>query len=383
MIAPRNKLLLPSRRSLIVGAGAAFIVPKLAEACQSIGAPLTDPWATLDGRLNASTGTGANNLPFTTILNGYPLNSPLGARVRYPTNTGSSGQPPWMVAGVDYAVGPNAAYGTSIPWKVPGVDALPAGCTLGTKRITVNNANTIIDGWDCTQNGGQSFLVWGAGSQFTNNKLLKTEGSYANFDVYGANVLIAYNDINANGYDSDGAMIRTSSGATPITIMYNYLRYPGSDILYPSNTPSGNWTLKYNVLADAGCIGGHPDWLQVGGGTYTLVLDFNLVVQRMTPGGSQPFSCYYLSGACSHSYNTILTLHIPSPAFPGSNNVNGIFSCHSIGTATMPYDYNYIDPTGLLGNGYGRGAIWDSFAGTSQANDWTMDLNRLTTVSNP
>ena len=65
-----------------------------------------DPWRTLDGRLGAAT-TGFIN---PTLLNGYPIAAPPGARVRsmggsYEITDPGRCQPPWMVAGVDYPVG--------------------------------------------------------------------------------------------------------------------------------------------------------------------------------------------------------------------------------------------------------------------------------------
>ena len=333
-----------------------------------------------DGSAAASDGSA----PFPTILNGYPKTAPPGIRDR-----NNPGQPPWMVAGVDYAVGPHAAYGTSIPFKVPGTAAMPSGSTFnGTNRITVNTDNTVFDGWDFTQGAGQGMLIFGNNCSFTNCKFIKTDDSFSFFDINSTTgtTTVSYCDINGNGHNSDNTGLVSGSG---LLFTYNYMRYAGSDFFNVGS--NGSLVIKYNVIQDAGNqAGSHPDWMQVGTGTYTLTIDFNLVIQNNTLVGSQPFdfdTTCTLTGTNSQSFNTLLTLSVPSPGFPGTNNVNKLMNMAAANvTGTFVYNQNYIDPTGCVANAAGsRTTIWTgTFTGNvSVSGNITMDLNRVTTPGTP
>ena len=65
-------------------------------------------------------------------------------------------RPPWNVAGVDYNVGPRAT-----PTKTVAVNGTPAGCSISGNRITVNQSNLTISGWDFTPNGGYCLILSG------------------------------------------------------------------------------------------------------------------------------------------------------------------------------------------------------------------------------
>jgi hypothetical protein len=123
-----RKLLVP-RRKLITGA-AAFVAaaPYISKAQQFSAAavngltPDGDPWANLDGRQQAP-ATGTFTFQNPTLVNGYPIASPPGARVRkvsgsYAIIASGRAQPPWMIAGVDYPVGcPISSFGTNVAWN--------------------------------------------------------------------------------------------------------------------------------------------------------------------------------------------------------------------------------------------------------------------------
>ena len=123
-----------SRRSFL--AAPALVLPSLT---------LARAETMLEGDGGANAPTGAPQFPM--LLSNYAV------------------RPPWQIAGVDYAVGPNANYGTSTAWKIPngvtgGNTALPSGATLsGGNRIQISSANVTMNGWDLTQGAGQSLLV--------------------------------------------------------------------------------------------------------------------------------------------------------------------------------------------------------------------------------
>lgn len=139
----------PLNRRRLLKAGAAALVPVFRPGLVRASAGLLqfgggDPWALLDGRANAPSGTPQ----FPTLLNGYPTASPPGARVRWPA---SGTQPPWMVAGVDYAVGIPSGTLLKDPASIP-----LTGVTFNTSThvASVTGANVTLDSYDFSLEGG-------------------------------------------------------------------------------------------------------------------------------------------------------------------------------------------------------------------------------------
>src|SRR3984957_14763461 len=141
----------------------------------------TDPWTTLDGRLNAPNGTPQ----LATLLNNYPSASPPNARVRWPVLTGA--QPQWEVAGVDFSVGKDRSiYPTNANLKNPASATPPSGVTRnsGAHTFTVTANNVLLDGWDFSLEGGWQVIVNADGCTLQNN----------NF-VVGTNLLTPITDL--------------------------------------------------------------------------------------------------------------------------------------------------------------------------------------------
>lgn len=323
-----------------------------------------DPWATLDGRANAPTGAPQ----FPTLLNGYPTTSPPNARTRWPNN---GSQPPWYVSGVDYAVGPNSNYGSSPAWKIPtgvpgGNTALPSGASLnaGLNRVTIGSAGVTLDGWDFTQGNGQSLLVQANNFTMTNCKLMKTDASFSMLETFNSGTVVRYCDFNMNGFNSDstGLVATHNCGDSPGTIIeYCYLRYAGSDFMALEGAAISLLTFQFNLVLDAGCLAGsHPDWLQIGTGSYDFKINFNVFAQHNTPVGSQPITlnttpCVGIQGIVNA--NVFLALNSASAGFPGGNNLNHMFSLDDtlvIGSG-FTVTNNYLDATAALGNWFGPG----------------------------
>jgi hypothetical protein len=319
-----------SRRSFL--AAPALVLPSLT---------LARAETMLEGDGGANAPTGAPQFPM--LLSNYAV------------------RPPWQIAGVDYAVGLNANYGTSTAWKIPngvtgGNTALPSGATLsGGNRIQISSANVTMNGWDLTQGAGQSLLVQGDYFSLINCKLLKTDDNYSMLEVYNQGCVVKYCDFNMNGHNSDSTAMITwhnvgSSPTSGLTVQYCYLRYTGSDFLYPQGASGVNYSLfNFNFFIDAGCMDGvHPDWMQMGGGSYHCDFGYNVFVQRKTPRGSQPL-VYSDSTAVQGVVNNNLFLapNIQSPSFPGSSSLNSIFYANSalVTGVGLTVTNNYFDST--------------------------------------
>src|SRR5262249_6652891 len=82
----------------------------------------------------------------TATLGDGSANAPAGQAQLPNLLTGFAARPPWMVAGVDYAVGPAA--GTV--FKIPTASNLPPGATLTSWGIDVTGANVTLNGYDLT-----------------------------------------------------------------------------------------------------------------------------------------------------------------------------------------------------------------------------------------
>src|SRR6266542_4367378 len=88
-----------------------------------------------DGSANASAGTPQE----PNLLAGYTV------------------RPPWQVAGVDYAVGPQSA-----PTKDPATISM-AGVSVdtSTRTVTITGSNVTLDGYDFSLHGGYQLNVVG------------------------------------------------------------------------------------------------------------------------------------------------------------------------------------------------------------------------------
>jgi hypothetical protein len=372
-----------TRRKLIRVAPLILAAPAIIRPSQAAfvsfgvnGSPI-NPWPAVDGSPGAPAGTAQ----FPTLLNSYGPTGFTPGRYTWPSiaafnvTNGNFQQPQWKVAGVDYAVGPDSAYGTSIPFKVPGTDALPSGATFnGTNRITIGSSNVTLDGWDLTQGSGQGVLVSAANATISNCKFLMTANTtFAMIDGSSSSasgLFITKCFLNSNGFTDTNstAMVLINTG----TCTYSLLQYAGSDVFHTdAHSTSSNVTTKYNVVLDAGQEAGtHPDWLSVGvsgTGVYTFDISFNLLVQHNTLVGSQPFVLGTDNGNATQqgdfNNNTELSLN-SATAGPGTgtqnlNNLLWITAAEAARGTGFNVLNNFFDPT-VVGSFGGGGGFFTS-----------------------
>lgn len=317
-----------------------------------------DPWTTLDGRLNAPSGAAQ----FPTLLNGYPVASPPGARVRWPILTGT--QPPWMVAGVDYRVGINTGI------TLAAASTLP---TSGSPRqqngnqIIITGANVILDSFDCT---GFDVLVQSATNFLIQNCKISVDATghgyyHATGTCSGTVQYCEFYENYTNDHDANGGLFFHDAVGS-LTVQYCYLERAFADFfdIYGGAGVTDPVIIKYNVIhSSAGGVGAHADWLAAGGSAVygTLTSDFNLwynidllsdVAGVWGSAGTQPvqgtqgigwdgFGTASNNGPISVSNNTIIATSGAS-----MNYLIGIMAHPTSGAFSYTTSNNYVDASG-------------------------------------
>jgi hypothetical protein len=357
-----------------------------------------DPWATLDGRLNAP--AGSPQLP--NLLNGYPINAPANARQRWPNV--NPGQPPWLVAGVDYAVGVPAGLILKDPNTI--LNTIPGASGNNSSRIvTITGNNVVIDGYDFSLNGGWQVqfltcnnpVVRNCKFVIGSNGLPPIKGGDGNGNYTTNNPYVGYCTIDGNkvqiggGYAS--SMITFGNGAATGsggTVEYCWIKNSANDVI--DHGGQGPLIVQYNLLSGAGMMpgGAHGDYIQICGGTpsnpFTLLCKFNTLVH--SNGSTQGFMAEpdfssqgdgYV-GNCEWGWNTFVIGS--SGSFGGMGYMTGVtlFDLDRQGGHANNHD-NYIDARGALNYATsGRGAPNDGdprtvFAANTDMTTGTVSSN--------
>ena len=311
-----------------------------------------DPTATLgDGSANAPAGTPE----FPNLLNGYAV------------------RPSWEVAGVDYYVGVPANAVLSDPSTLSSNPNISVNSS--THQISAYGSGYTISNINFSLDGGWQLILHGSNITVEDcNFAIGSNGNaMLNDNVGGINNTIQYSTFNANGLtdnynDADIYILG------PATVEYCRIENASSDLVDVGGSGSSvqDITLKYNMLVNAGQASGtHPDWLQLGGGTYTVDVESNTFYQTAAVNGPGTQGIFTdagnngasLVGANIISNNTIVTL-----AGARVNYAIGALASSGSGN-TFSISNNYIDPTG----------VGDSvFKYTSSQNTQTDNVNMVT-----
>ena len=311
-----------------------------------------DPTATLgDGSANAPAGTPE----FPNLLNGYAV------------------RPSWEVAGVDYYVGVPANAVLSDPSTLSSNPNISVNSS--THQISAYGSGYTISNINFALDGGWQLILHGSNITVEDcNFAIGSNGNaMLNDNVGGINNTIQYSTFNANGLtdnynDADIYILG------PATVEYCRIENASSDLVDVGGSGSSvqDITLKYNMLVNAGQASGtHPDWLQLGGGTYTVDVESNTFYQTAAVNGPGTQGIFTdagnngasLVGANIISNNTIVTL-----AGARVNYAIGALASSGSGN-TFSISNNYINPTG----------VEDSvFKYTSSQNTQTDNVNMVT-----
>lgn len=302
----------------------------------------TTPWASLDGRLNAPTGTAQYPTYFTS-LNGI---SP------YPV------RPPWKVAGVDYRVGIN----TGVTLKDPNT-INPAIATIsGTNPIVlgIQQNDVTLDGYDFTTGG------WWRIHTNSNNNLVISNSKLQNFCIFGNGgntVTVKYCEIDglgAAGETTFGTLILLQTGVT-LTFQYNYIHDSQNDMIDVTTVDIDS---RWNLFDTMGYeVGAHADSIQMAGdGTANNVkLLFNTYVHRLvtTSSPSSFLDVETQVGTAPVINNPEIAYNTASYTAGGPNGSTFYRIAQDVGTISGAYVHdNYADPTNMIA------VLSDSTAGT-------------------
>lgn len=341
-----------------------------------------DPWISLDGRLNAPAGSPQ----YPSLFNTYV---PSGtAQGRYYLGQGGGRQPPWHVAGVDYAVGlsnPNATF------LDPTVNTLPNGATYNAagRYIRVNNDNTTFTNWDFSAPGldGQGVSLYTGGA---NNTVVQNCKFYRGPNLIAANnqfviqcpsgsITVQYCYINDGGLASVGTSTvvsppffgsqgTNSSSSSSFQIYYCWVQYIICGHPWEISIPV---TDKYNLYDGMG----YAPWAHGNGGLFvgtntlgTPAVIPNSVMQfRCLIGGPASQTGGYPTGMCE-SYqcysDNFMTLTGTNIGYNSAINPTYSTQCYivhvsgsanSLGPNTndsTTVHNNYVDPGDALGYDY-------------------------------
>lgn len=240
-----------------------------------------DPWAAIDGRLNApiiSTGP-----QFPNALNGY---GPGGVR-NYNSTTY---QPPWYVAGVDYPTGINDS---AKPLKNGFSASLPSGASRSGSQITVSGNNVTLDGYDFSFNSGCYIIVNGNNCTIQ-NCLFKWGTNYGNNTAIlqnGSGLLVRYCEFDGLKNSNATQCIQLANASGSGTILYCWLHDWNDDFIRLQNEPATSgvknvqWYVRYNTMTNGGWSGVHFDCCQTVNASFNFIdWSFNFQMQDWTTG---------------------------------------------------------------------------------------------------
>lgn len=313
---------------------------------QSVSA---DPYLSLDGRLNAPVGTPQ----FPNILSGYAK------------------RPAWLVSSVDYSVGIPAGTTLNAPSTLSGIGL---SVNTSTHIVTVTGSSPApIVGIDFSLNGGWKVQLSGCdGAVLKNcNFAIGANGlAMISGDVAGTNNTTITNCVIDGGGLNDDTNNANVYLQGNVTGTYNLIKNAAQDSwdCTGSGATLQTVTLKYNVFYNSGvnALDTHNDWIQLGGGTYTVDIEFNLFYQIGNGTGTQGIMPEITNGNGSSivganviKNNTIIALTNAKVNFEIAAKVtNGVGGSFFI-------DSNYIDSTGVISGIYKEDVVTSGSTSTS------------------
>ena len=225
----------------------------------------------------------------TSSYNDGSSQAPAGTPLLATLLNGYAARPPWMVAGVDYAVG--VPVGTVL--KDPATIAL-AGVSVNAAAhtVTITASGVTLNGYDFGLAGGWGVVIQsGVANTLIQNSHFLVGANNAvpiNAGVGVGNLTVQYNTIDGGG-GSSGAVwaLVNYNGSGIFTAQYNsFLNAPEDAIDFNSGTMTT--IVKYNVFDNLGTSpGSHPDSVQfVGVNSNNSVVAFNTIYEP-NPGGME------------------------------------------------------------------------------------------------
>lgn len=352
--------------------------------------PPVDPWSPYDGLPNASIGTP----PLSTLLNAYGAN-----------------RPAWRVAGSDYGVGQNAGItvfgSTSTNPTQAQINLASTGATISGSTVTLAGANPSLGsasiGFTFAANTIIVISSSATGTITIQNVVVTMSGqggkgiTVPNGTV--ANCTIKYCEVNGSKYAGSATQLTDTAiyygGTGAFICNYCYLHgLPIDAIQVQSGTAT--FDIRWNAFngigySTAGTGGGHPDILQLLGGSVSGFVAHNLIYNPNDGAGQSGdnplLDVEAQTSGSPHNIifanNTLISAGTTSA--PTNSLTTGSFIDDTTSTLNgFSFIYNWIDQSGVKFSPPYYGTASQLQVTTGSINLW--EGNRLLTtgaLSNP
>ena len=297
--------------------------------------------------------------------------------------SGEAIRPPWMVAGVDYAVGVPA--GTALTdWQNlsgPGISRVNYG---GQWFVRVDNTNgAVISGVDFSLHGGADLMfVNSPNGVVTNSKFSSTSGIGIQTDANSPGLTVTHSILDGGGANGSSSLIQILAGGN-VTLQYDvFENFPQHVIEMNSNGNDANLVYEYNLITNGGMQpGAHLNVLQIGGwGTINTLVEYNTVYQQpQAAGAGEGFQFYGTTGdtlvSPTFAYNTMISTGTNSMSYLLHGSSGTQFPTSVTGTASV-HD-NYFDPRGTYSGGDAGVLYPGSFSGWTIYGNYNMATGTL------
>lgn len=227
--------------------------------------------------------------------------------------SGQAHRPPWRVAGVDYRVG----YPSNQVFKVPGVDALPAGATFSGGVLNISSSGVTIDGWDLLT-GTFELRISASNATIRNCKLFHINNLNG---VAVSNIYIGYCEITNGGADVQ-SFVDFFGNVTNLQMEYLHLHDGGNDGIGIQS--SGEITFCRFCLIDSVGLrtGTHGDVMQLQGSVTGAGINYHYCTVLYTRSNTTQGIMYEPNGS-----NGIISGEIDHCTMIGANGQPNFMVC--------------------------------------------------------
>ena len=322
------------------------------------------------------------NVDPTVTLGDGSVNAPAGPAQLPNLLSGYVARPPWMVAGVDYAVG--VPSGTSLtPWY--SLSGSGISVNTSTHVVSVYNTSGVnITGVDFSLNGGAILMFVNSPNgvvshcNFGGANLTSISNGVIAADQGSGGLTVEYCTINGGGAGSGSTLI-SAGGSGTVTLEYNLFENFPQHVLELTQGSGTSFSVvyKYNLIEQgAEQPSAHLNYLQFSSGTATSVnVKFNTSYQTPQAGGAGEGYQFYdnsSGGSISNvtlAYNTMI-------ATGGAQGTAMSYLIHG-GTGSWSASNNYIADPAAWGAFYSG-----SFGGWSISNNVDMVTGNFIETNN-
>ena len=294
----------------------------------------------------------------TAMLGDGSANAPGGVAQLPNVLSNYLSRPSWMVAGVDYAVGPH-----STPNLNPANISM-AGVTINSssKTVSITGNNVTISGYDFN---GWTIQVSGGNDTIT-DCTFELGASPSAYQIQAlstaTNLTIEYSTFDSSTWQQAGSNESgiIAFGGSNITVLYDLFKNFPQHVLEMTQNAGAASTLtyEYNLIEDGGLeSGAHMNFLQWNGGAINdPIVEYNTVYQTQQAASGEFFQFDPSFGAsivnATLAYNTMMAVGTAGGQsgtyLLHAENPSGSTQGNSTGSA---YD-NFVDISGAYGMFY-------------------------------